>query len=140
MKSIPRLALVAGLMLVLPAFVWADEETVPSFRSVSKRETKEFVTKVGGAIIKVARAKPQKIELEKYEYTSPKAGRTELVMKMHYHGLVTKQKYTADITVIIDSADKDKWEVLNVRYKDNNKSIMNPNEKKIQELIKEFNK
>jgi hypothetical protein len=117
-----------------------DDDDVPSFKKGKDRETKEFVGRAGGVIVKAARIKPQNMEVEKYEYSKPKAGRTELKLKMIYHGLVTKKKYTADIVVMIDSTDPGKWEVLNITYKDNNPSPAKPNVKNIQELIPKFNK
>jgi len=74
----------------------------------------------------------------KYEFTSPKANRTELSIKMEYYGLISGKRYVADIVVKIDSTDKKAWEVLNVEYTDNNN--IPSNTKKIQDLIKEFNK
>lgn len=140
--SMPRLvaaALSTFLLLGLtPAR--ADEDGAPSFRTTGKRETKEFVSRVGTAIVKSARSAAQKIEMDKYEYTSPRAGRTELNLTMQYFGVVTKLKYTADITVVIDSSDKDRWEVLNIRYKDSNKSLVGYSEKKLQALIKTLNR
>ena len=41
--------------------------------------------------------------------------------------------------VKIDSTDKDAWEVLNIDYADTNAAIKH-NEKKVQDLIKRFNK
>jgi len=117
-----------------------DDTPVPSFKSDKGRETKEFVTKVGTKIVRTARSKPQKVELDTYEYTKPKAGRTELKVKMIYHGLVTKKKYTADIVVVLDSSDGNKWEVLNINYKDNNPNVLKANIKAVQELIPKFNK
>jgi hypothetical protein len=117
----------------------ADDD-LPSFKADKHRETKEFVAKVGSAIIKAGRLKPQNMEVDRYEYTKPKAGRTELKVKMIYHGLVTKKKYTADILVKLDSSDPNKWEVLNITYKDDNPSLTKPNARNIQELIPKFNK
>src|SRR5262245_17781498 len=112
---------------------------VPSFRKRKERE-KEFVKQVGTAIVRAARSKPQRIDLEKYEFTSPKANRTELAMKMVYYGLITRKKFTADITVILDSTDKDNWEVMNIKYTDSNPNLVGPSERKIQGLIKQLNK
>ena len=144
MMSLSRRALFAalpGLLLVAVGTARADDEALPTFKNTAKRETEEFVSKVGAAVIKAARAKPQKIELKKHEYTNPKAGRKDLVLKMRYVGLVTRKKYDADITVMlsVDPSDKDKWEVVNIKYKDTNPSPLDPNETKIQKLIKDFN-
>jgi hypothetical protein len=141
-RRAPLFAALPALIVFAVGAARADDEALPSFKNVDKRETEDFVTKVGAAVIKAARTKPQKIELKKHEYTTPKAGRKDLVLKMTYSGLVTKKKYDVDITVMltVDPSDKDKWEVVNIKYKDTNPSPLAPSEKKIQALIKEFNK
>jgi hypothetical protein len=131
------LTVLTGLALLLTGGARADDNI--SFKKKKERE-KEFVTRVTAAVIKAARSKPQKVAVLKSEYVKPKANRTELVVKAEYFGAVTKKRYLADITFIIDSSDPDSWEVVNVRYSDNNPSPLGPNEKKIQQLIKEFNK
>ena len=130
-------AVLVGLALLAGTPAFAEDSI--SFKKRGDAE-KMFVTKVGTAIIKAARFKPQKISLEKYDFEKPKPGRTHLNLKMNYSGLVTRKKYVADIVVIIDSTNKDSWEVLNIKYSDSNPAFTNPNEKKIQELIKELNK
>jgi hypothetical protein len=140
MKTLGTLTCALLCVLVGTQAARADDDDVPSFKKDKDRETKEFVAKVGSAIVKAGRLKPQNMEVEKYEYTKPKAGRTELKLKMVYHGLVTKKKYTADIVVKLDSSDAGKWEVLNITYKDNNPSPTKANVKNIQELIPKFNK
>jgi hypothetical protein len=76
--------------------------------------------------------------LEVKKLTNPKPNRTELVIKMEYHGALTNKKYVADVVIKIDSTEKDSWEVLNIDYTDNNNVPANAN--KIQELIKKLNK
>jgi phenylpyruvate tautomerase PptA (4-oxalocrotonate tautomerase family) len=134
-------ALICALALT-SAGVRADEEDgVPSLKKNTKRETKEVVTKVAEAIVKAARAKPSKMELDKYEYTSPKEGRTELKMTVKWAGSLTGTKVTSTIVVLIDSSNKEAWEVLNIKYEDDNKlSLAKPNTKKIQDLIPMLNK
>jgi hypothetical protein len=135
---IPRIAVLSAFVLAAGGFAFAADDSI-SFKKRGDAE-KMFVTRVGAAIVKAARTKPQKIELEKYDYTHPKAGRTHLNLKMNYTGLVTRKKYVADIVVIIDSTNKDSWEVLNIKYSDSNPSLLGPSERKIQELIKVLNK
>jgi len=113
---------------------------VPSFKSGTKRESKEFVGKVGSAVVKAARSNPKNLEVEKYDYTNPKPGRTELQIKMKWQGAVTKQKFTSDITLIIDSTNKENWEVVNIEYKDSNKLPRPGSDKRIQDLRKKLNK
>ena len=125
----------AVLALVITAGQAADEDL--SFKKRGDQE-KRWVTSVGEAIIKAAHPTGRKRDLVKYEFLTPKPNRTELTIKMEYYGLVSSKKYVADITVKIDSTNKDAWEVLNIDYVDNNN--VSANFKKIQELIKTFNK
>jgi hypothetical protein len=127
------LALVIGAALVRAA----DDE-VPSFRKRGDEE-KRFVAKVGEAIIKAAHQTAKNIGYLKHEYTFPKPNRTELTIKMEYHGKVTNKRYVSDIVVKIDSSNKNDWEVLNIEYADSNTTIKH-NEQKVQNLIKEFNR
>jgi hypothetical protein len=128
-------AVLAGLFVCSTLLAAADEDI--SFKRRGDEE-KRFVRTVGTAIIKAAHKTSKKIELVKHEYTKPKANRTDLTMKMEYHGAVSGKRYVADIVVKIDSSNKDAWEVLNIEYSDNNNVPFN--EKKIQELIKQMNK
>jgi hypothetical protein len=135
--STVQLTLIACVALLISgATAKADDDL--SFKKRGDAE-KAFVAKVGKAIVKAARSKPQKVELEKYDYTHPKTGRTHLSIKMYYTGLVSRKKWVADIVVVIDSTNKDSWEVLNIKYMDNNPSLLGPNERKIQGLIKKLN-
>jgi len=134
-------ALLAGLALIAGApTARAADEDIPSFRKRGDME-KQFVESVGIAIVKAARSNPTKIELDKYEFEDPKKDRKDLKITMNWVGAATKKKYQSTIVVKIDSSDKDKWEVLNIAYTDdNNVSIFKPNQNKIQELVKKFNK
>lgn len=134
------LAVAAGLA-VLPALaLWGDDEDLPSFKAQSQRESKEFVARIGEVIVKAARSRPRKIELKDYAYSSPKAGRKELTLKLSYTGAVTKVKFHVDVVVLLDTQDKDRWEVLNIRYSDTNRSPIPYSEKKVQGLIKKLNR
>jgi hypothetical protein len=130
------IAMALALHVVVAAASASDEEL-----SFKKRGTEEkaFVTRVAEAIVKAAHGTAKKITLVKYEYTQPKAGRTDLTMTVEYHGAVSDKRYKADVVVKIDSSDKNAWEVLNIDYVDTNTAIKH-NEKKIQELIRQFNK
>jgi hypothetical protein len=132
-----RLMVLTGLALALAgASARADDDDV-SFKKRGDAE-KQFVTRVATAVVKAAHATGKKHDLLDYKFTSPKTNRTELVIKMEYHGALTNKKYVADIVVKIDSTEKDSWEVLNIDYTDNNNVPANAN--KIQELIKKLNK
>jgi len=133
-------ALALAALAVSPAARAMDDD-VPSFRKRGDQE-KQFVTKVGTAIVKAARIKPQKVGLVSHEYkmNTPKNGRAELLLKMEYYGLVTKKRYTTDIVVKLDTSEKDTWEVLSIEYSDTNPSPVDANRKKIDDLVKQFNK
>ena len=127
------LPLAALLLAAAPA--WGADDV--SFKKRGNEE-KRFVTAVGEAIVKAAHPTVKKTELVKHEYTKPKPNRTELALKMAYYGVATKKRYVADIVVKIDSTDKEAWEVLNIEYSDNNNVPYNA--KKVQELVRQFNK
>lgn len=135
--AIARRSLLTGLvaLFVVGPVLAADE--FPSFKKRGDEE-KRFVAMVGEAILKVAHPTGKKRALVDYKITAPKAGRSELTIKMEYYGLVSAKKYVADITIKLDSTDPKSWEVLNIDYVDNNN--VPANVKKIQELIKDFNK
>lgn len=137
MRIKTRLAGAAVLVgLLLSATLSAANEEI-SFKRRGDEE-KRFVRAVGTAIVKAAHKTAKKIDLVKYEYTKPKGNRTELNLKMEYHGAVSDKRYVADIVVKIDTSNKDAWEVLNIDYSDNNN--IRHNTQKIQDLIKQMNK
>ena len=128
--------LLAGTALLLAAAgAWADEDI--SFKRRGDAE-KRFVTAAGTAVVKAAHPTAKNIDLVEYKYTTPKPNRTDLALKMEYHGKATNKRYVATIVVKIDSSNKDAWEVLNIDYSDNNNVPYSA--KKVQELIKTFNK
>jgi hypothetical protein len=129
-------ALLFGFLLSAPLSAAADDDNI-SFKRRGDEE-KRFVRAVGTAIVKAAHKTAKKIDLDKHEYTKPKANRTELHIKMEYHGAVSDKRYVAEIVVKIDSSNKDAWEVLNIDYSDNNN--IRHNAQKIQDLIKQLNK
>ena len=141
MSPTPRNVLcpaLAGLALLLagsPAARAADE--VPSFKKRGEME-KEFIRKVGLAIIKAAHPTARKADLLDYKTTSPKKDRTDVHITMEYYGAVTRKRYVARIVVKCDSRDRDAWEVLNIDYEDNN--TVPYSAKKVQALIREFNR
>jgi len=124
-----------------PAPVRADsEDGIPSFRKSTDKEQKDFVAKVGSVIVKAARVKPRQPELKSYEYTRPKKNRSELKIVMMWKGAITRVSYTSTIVVLLDTSERDAWEVLNIDYKDTTRNPTSPNIKNIQMLIKQFNK
>jgi hypothetical protein len=133
-----RAALLAGAVLLAagtgPARA-ADEDV--SFKRRGDEE-KQFVAKVGRAVVKAAHPTGKNPELVQYEVKNPKPNRTELHIQMDYKGQVTNKTYKANIVVKVDSTNKDAWEVLNIDYSDNNN--IRHNAQKVQDLIKRFNR
>ena len=127
--------LTAVTLLLAATAARADEDV--SFKRRGDAE-KRFVAAAGTAVVKAAHPTAKKIDLVEYKYTHPKPNRTDLAIKMEYHGKATNKRYVASVVVKIDSSNKDAWEVLNIDYADNNSVAYN--EKKIQELIKQMNK
>jgi hypothetical protein len=135
-------AAVACLAALAGNSVRAADEEVPSIkkRPANAKEEKAWATKIGTAIVKAART-TKDVELKKYQFKEVTKQRTDLILKMTYKGIATKKEYTADITVKILGADKDKWEVLNIDYKDDGRTgLLGPSEKGIQAMIPKLNK
>jgi hypothetical protein len=138
-----KVSLTAALaaLILLAGQTNADEK---GDKDKAKSKEKALATKLGTAIVKAARAKPRDIKLLDYKFldVKDKPNRKEIQIKMEYMGIKgTKTKFKSDITVQVDVTKKDKWEYLNIKYQDDNKrSLLSPNEKKIQALLKEFNK
>src|SRR5205809_237889 len=104
----------AVLALVAASGRAADVE-VPS---INKRgdDEKAFAEKLANAIVKKAHESVKNITVEKFEKKTPKEGRTEYYIEAGYKGGVIGTKYTAKITIPIDSSNKEKWEVLRIDY------------------------
>jgi hypothetical protein len=125
--------------LLLATGAQADDEGPLSFRN-EKRESKEFVERIGVAVIKAARMAPRRLEMKEFKFSDPKTNRKELLIKMSYSGAVTRLGFQAEMTLLLDTSDKNRWEVLNIRYKDTNRNPVPFSEKKVQELIKQLNR
>jgi uncharacterized membrane protein len=137
-----KFALLGLLALGLLLPVRADE-AVPSFKKTKDKENKEFVTKVFENVVKAARLKSKNYKVTKYEYVNvkDKPNRKELHITGTWDGALVSKNIETNITVKLDTSDKDAWEVLSIDYKDNLKtSALNPNRTKIDELVKTFNK
>jgi hypothetical protein len=128
-------------LLVSPALA-ADEPEVPNINKRGDNE-KAFAEKLAKSIVTNARTsvKSDTVKLNKYEKKEPKTGRTELHINAGFKGAITKKDYTARIVVLVDSSDKDKWEVLRIDYKDDVKGLTagKPNLKKISALREKMN-
>ena len=92
-----RAALLAGAVVLAagtgPARA-ADEDV--SFKRRGDEE-KQFVAKVGRAIVKAAHPTGKNPELVQYEVKNPKPNRTELHIQMGYKGQVTNKTYKANM-------------------------------------------
>jgi hypothetical protein len=129
-------ALVCGAVLLCSSARAADD--VPNFKKRGDLE-KKWVSQVCVAIIKAARTSAKNPTLDRFEYKDPKPDRKELHIKGKFTGVVTRKEYVANIVVLIDSRDKDSWEVLRIDYDDNSSSVAGYNRKNIENLIKKFN-
>jgi hypothetical protein len=114
---------------------------VPNFnkRGTGEKEEKAFVEQVARAIVSEARTSAKDITLQSHEFKEPKEGRKDLKMSVGYKGAALGTKYTADVTVSLDSSTPGKWEVLRIDYADNNKSLVGFNRKNVEAMVKKFN-
>ena len=113
----------------------------PNFnkRGSTDKEEKAFVTEVAQTIVKAARSSAKDITLQEYKFKEPKEGRKELTISADYLGAATKTKYSADIVVHLDTSTRDRWEVLRIEYKDDNKSPVKYSSKAVEALVNKFN-
>ncbi len=133
-----------GLAVLCAAIVLSSSTRgadTPNFnkRGSEEKEEKAFVTDVAHTIVKAARSSAKDITLKEYKFKEPKEGRTVLTLSAGYVGAAIKTKYTADITVHLDTSTKDKWEVDRIEYTDNNKSPIPFSRKDVEALVKKFN-
>jgi hypothetical protein len=136
------LGLLALGLLLAGTDVRADEEGIPSFKTSKDRDTKEFVGKVFESVVKAARLKTKNHKVEKYEYVNvkDKENKKELHITGTYDGAVISRNVKTTVTVKLDTSKKDAWEVDNIDYKDAIKPARNPDNTKIQTLIKSLNR
>lgn len=137
---------IAGLMAI-PVFfgtlalcVFAADEMVPTFKKRGDVE-KKFYEEVGLAVIKAVHPTGVNATFMSHELRDDKlkADRKELMIKMAYKGPVTRKVFDSEITIKLDTRNKDAWEVLHIDYKDNN-SIKSANLANLERLLKQFNR
>lgn len=136
------LAAVASLTYVAPVATAQDkdkEDPTPSFKKRLDSE-KEFITKVGEATVKAVRTAPAKLELDSYKITDPKPNRKIIEIVMNWAGSVTGKKFKSTIKITVDPTDKDKWEVIDIEYNDDNPSLKVNLEKNLKNLRAKFNR
>jgi hypothetical protein len=134
------IAAVASLSFVGPAR--ADdkkEDDTPSFKKRTDPE-KEFVTKVGEAVVKAVRTSPAKLSMGEYKITDPKPNRKLIDITMNWAGAVTGTKFKSKIKVTVDPTDKEKWEVIEIDYSDDNPSLKIGMERNLKALKAKFNR
>jgi len=135
MKNLYKgLAVLGVAILLAPAARAADD--VPNFNKRGD-DDKEFAKRVGITIVKKARPTTKDFTLQNYKFKETKTGRTELQLEIGYKGATGFTKYTAKPVVLIDTSNKDKWEVVRIDYEDNNK--LTYSRKNLENLVKEFN-
>jgi hypothetical protein len=111
----------------------------PAFKARLDGE-RAFITKVGEAVVKAVRTSPAKLALGDYKVTDPKPNRKLLSITMNWAGSITGKKFTSEIKITVDSADKDSWEVIDIEYSDNNPSPKIGMERNLKALKDKFNR
>lgn len=115
------------------------EDTTPSFKNRLDSE-KEFMAKVGEATVKAVRTSPAKLEMADYKITDPKPNRKVLEITMNWAGSVTGKKFKSVVKITVDPTDKEKWEVIDIEYTDDNPSLKVGLEKNLKNLRAKFNR
>ena len=134
--------LLAGLAFVAgTATARADDDTIPQFKKAKKYD-EAFFKGVGETIVKAARTDPRKFELKKLEVTpvKDKAHRRIVNITMIWYGSVTGTKFTSKMKLDCDATDKEKWELLTIKYEDDNALPRLGSDGRILELVKKFNR
>jgi hypothetical protein len=126
-----------AILCVVAVAAPARGQDVPN---INKRDNeKAMVKQTAEAIVKTAR-KAKDITVQDFKFKDAGAGKKELHISAGYKGIVLKTKYTADIVVEFNTANKDKWTVTNIKYTDNNKNKLTLSPQKIEALVAKFNK
>ena len=117
----PTRTLLTALALAVTLTAARADDATPSFK---KRGTpdKKFWESVGSAIVKTARTKPVKMELERVDVVDKKDKPTRklVTLKMIWYGSTSGKRFVSDIKLDCDASDKDSWEVLTIDYTDSN--------------------
>lgn len=140
--TLTTLLLAALACLSLESPIRAEDEKKDDTPSFKKRldSEKEFVSKVGEAVVKAVRTSPAKLALGEYKITDPKANRKVIEITMNWAGAVTGKKFKSLIKVTVDPTDKEKWEVLEIDYNDDNPSLKIGMERNLKTLKAKFNR
>ena len=137
MKTLCKCLAIVAVVVLVPLSRAADDETP----NINKRgdDEKAFVEKLGTAIVRAARTSVKTATLKSYEKKTPKEGRLEYHIKAGWKGAVLGKEQTSDVVVIVDSSDKNAWEVLRIEYSDDEKGLIPFNRKNIGEMVKKLN-
>jgi len=128
--------LFGGLAILCLVAASARGEDAPN---INKRDNeKALVKSIAETVVKTAR-KAKDITVQDYKFKDAGEGKKDLVIEAGYKGIVLKTKYTANIVVQLNTANKDKWTVTNIKYSDNNKNKLTLSEQKIEALVAKFN-
>jgi hypothetical protein len=139
MRSTIRYAsILAVVALLAPLAQAADEVPAPNINKRGEDE-KAFIKKLTNAIVSNARTSIKSANVDKYEKKEPKKDRVEYIIKASFKTAALKREATADIKVIVDTSDKDKWEVLRIDYDDTVKSLAKVNRENLNKLVPRLN-
>ncbi len=137
MKTVSRSLAVFAVVVFLAPLTRADDDT-PNINKRGESE-KIFADKLSSAIVRAARTATKTAVLESFEKKTPKEGRLEYHIKAGWKSAVLGKNQVSEIVVLIDTTDKDKWEVLRIEYSDDAKSAAPYNRKNVSELVKKLN-
>jgi hypothetical protein len=127
--------LFGGLAILCLVAAPARAEDVPN---INKRDNeKAFVEKLADSIVHTART-CKDVTVKNYKFKDLGGGRTDLMIEAGYKGKVTSKPYTANVTVHLNTANKDKWSVLSIDYKDNN-NLKWTGKKSVDALVSKLN-
>jgi hypothetical protein len=120
----------------------ADEDSIPSFKKKGDTKDEKFFAEVGETIVKAARTKPVKFKMDslKIEPLKDKPHRRLVHIKMIWYGSVTGTKFTSTIKLDCDATNKEKWELLTIKYDDDNAVPRLGSDARILALVKKFNR
>jgi hypothetical protein len=121
------------------AFVGPLSAEPPAFKARLDGE-RTFMAKVGEAVVKAVRTSPAKLSLGEYKITDPKPNRKVIAITMNWAGSITGKKFTSEIKLTVDTADKESWDVIDIEYSDNNLSPKIGMERNLKALKDKFNR
>jgi cobalt-zinc-cadmium efflux system membrane fusion protein len=123
-------------------FVRSSRGDVPDFnkRGSTDNEKAALAADVARTVVRAARPSARKITLQSYAFKEGEKGRTDLVLSAGYEGRAPGVGRTADITVHLDTRTADKWEVLKIDYRDDDKGPLKFDRKRVAALVDRFNR